>query len=68
MTAFHVIRVALQSDNHYQVWLDSTEVLTGTTSSGTQSGILFGTSGSVTKTVDSYWNYVSYSMEYIPIE
>ncbi len=38
MTSFHVIRIALQTDNTYQVWLDGTQVFSGSTVRGTQEG------------------------------
>lgn len=68
MTSFHVVRVALQSDKHYQVWLDGSQVFSGSTTDGSQAGIVFGSSRSPVGTVDSCWDYVNYSKAYIPIE
>ena len=65
MTVFHVIRMALQTDNTYQVWLDGAQVFSGTTTSGSQQGMVFG-SCCQNASIDSYWDYVGYSLAYIP--
>ena len=68
MTSFHVIRIALQADNHYQVWLDGTQVFTGSTTVGSQAGIVFGSSRHPGAAVDSYWDYVNYSKAYVSVQ
>lgn len=68
MTEFHVIRIALQADNSYLVWLDGAQVFSGSTADGTQAGITFGSSKSLSGNVDSYWDYVGYSKSYIPVQ
>ncbi len=66
MTSFHVIRIALKTDNTYQVWLDGNPVLSGTATSSCQSGMMFGSYPPPGGTIDSYWDYVGYSYSYIP--
>lgn len=68
MTTLHTIRVGLRDDNQYRVWVDGTQLFSGTAASGSQSGIAFGSSWQPGGTVDSYWDYVSYSKAYIPVE
>ncbi len=66
MTSFHVIRIALQADNTYQVWLDGNQVFSGTATMTCQSGMAFGSYPLPGGTLDSYWDYVGYSLAYIP--
>ena len=67
MTEFHTIRMAMNSDNQYWVWLDGAQILSGTSISGSQTGMIFGSSMFPQGTADSYWDYVAYSKQFLPV-
>ena len=66
LAAFRTVRIATDSSGHSCVWVDGVLAAEGWTSEGYQGGIMFG-AGSTTGTSESYWDYVAYSKEYLPV-
>ena len=70
MTVFHVIRLAIDKRPFVptlRVWLDGTQVFAGPAPGVLPRGIFFGTSLIADATSESYWDYVRYSNEYLPV-
>ena len=66
MTGFHVIRAAWNDTKIFHIWLDGNEVFSGSAMPRGQGWVGFG-SNSLSATSDSYWDYVRYSQEYLPV-
>mgnify|MGYP000870770533 CR=1 FL=1 len=68
MTQYHTLRIALAggtSGGHFIVWLDDVQVLGGA-GSRQGGGVFFGTA-QPPLTSESYWDYVRYSRDYLPV-
>lgn len=66
-TTFHTIRLAYDGANHAYVWVNNKFALSWSlTGAAGQNGISFGTDDS-NGPYDSYWQYVAYSKEYLPV-
>lgn len=70
MTQFHTFRLASMggSDPRFSVWMDGDMVYSGVSYGGAYRAVYFG--GYLPKaemTSDSYWDYVRYSTEYVPV-
>ncbi len=68
MTEFHTIRLALDSGSYFRIWLDNELLFASATTPGSRGTGLYFTSGvGAYATSDSYWDYVRYSKEYLPV-
>lgn len=66
-TDFRTIRIACDTQQNGFAWVDGDLALSWTLpATGGQNGISFGASGSAGP-FDSYWQYVAYSKEYLPV-
>ncbi len=70
MTQFHTFRLGSLggSDPKYNIWMDNELIYSGESHGGAYYGVQFG--GYVPRaeaTSDSYWDYVRYSTEYLPL-
>lgn len=66
-TNYRTIRLALDASNRMYTWVDGQLAFSfGIPQSGGQSGLLFG-AGSPEGTSDSYWQYVEYSKQFLPV-
>jgi len=66
LTQFRTIRIAMNEQNYFWVWLDETEIFSGLAVDAWQNGITFGSSY-YEATLESYWDYVCYSKEFVPV-
>ena len=71
LTQFHTFRIAMNATpqpEHYDLWMDGQHILTGGFWGQALYGVYFGAYGAGTAaTSDSYWDYVRYSKEYLPV-
>ncbi len=65
--AFHVYRIALAGNGTFSIWADGALVFAGAATTAHQTGIHFGANLSEDLVSDSYWDYVRYSNEYLPV-
>ena len=72
MSEFHVIRLAIEGsqagfrDPAFTVWVDGAQVFSGPAPGTTGGSVYFGTLFNQ-PTSESYWDYVRYSNEYLPV-
>ena len=67
MSTFRTLRLAMDASKNVSLWVDGTPALSWQdTSRGGQNGVRFG-SDSTTGTSDSYWGYVGYSEQLLPV-
>lgn len=68
MTEYRTIRLALDSGTYFRIWLDEELIFASTTTGGRRgTGVYFTAGISKYATSDSYWDYVCYSLEYLPV-
>jgi hypothetical protein len=69
LTQFRTFRIAVDTGAHYyRVWMDGEEIFAGPLWQSTLFGVHFGSSHYTGEaTSDSYWDYVRYSKEYLPV-
>jgi len=63
LTLFHTLRIATASTGDSFLWLDGQLIAEGLALPGCQVGISFGSQPAV----DSYWDYVAYSADFLPV-
>ena len=66
LSLFRTIRIATDSQGQSYVWLDGDLLAQGLTSMGNQGDVLFG-SISAAGVNESYWDYVAYSNDFLPV-
>ena len=73
MTQFHVVRLAIEENPWpyrvpaFTVWVDGVQVFSGSAPGTTGGSVHFGTNLIKEFTSESYWDYVRYSREYVPV-